>query len=298
MLSLKHKQFLYTSLTILFIIAVAYILYKYNEHPVPKIIWAYWHSEAIPPLIQKMLIARQQILKTWQFHVLNENTVHNFLHDFPKNYENLSPTHKSDWIRVSLLTLYGGCWLDASIIINSEHDFEELYKQTVHNRSQFTGFYTPRALINNDKRSFVESWFIMAPKNSTIVRAWANEYRRAIEMGFLQYRNIIEQTRTDVPTKHIYNQKNHEDVYLTIYVCLQIVLHDNLNANIVLLDSSKTMYRLHEICWDVTKSDYDSECIVKRIRDKPEETKNIPFIKLTNAQRVELEKVDISNYFG
>jgi hypothetical protein len=296
MLSLKQKQFLYTSLSILLIIAIAYILY--NEHPVPKIVWAYWHSEEIPTLVKKMLDSRQQILKTWRFHVLNEKTVRNFLHDFPKNYERLSPTHQSDWIRVSLLRIYGGCWLDASIIVNSEPEFEELYKQTLTSRSEFTGFFTPRALINNDKRSFVESWFIMAPKNSAILHAWANEYRQAIEMGFLNYRNLIEQKRSDVPTKHIYNQKKKEDVYLTIYVCLQVVLHDNPNAKIVLLDSSKTMYRLHEICWDSKKGDYDSECIVKRIRDEPDETKKIPFIKLTNAQRLRLEKVDISNYFG
>jgi hypothetical protein len=296
MLSLKHKLLLFTSFTIIFIIAVAYILY--NEPPVPKIIWAYWHSEDIPPLIKKMLVSRQQILKTWQFYVLNEKTVRNFLYDFPKNYESLSTTHQSDWIRVSLLRLYGGCWLDASIIINSEHEFEEMYARACYQRSEFTGFYTPRALVNNDKRSFVENWFIMAPKNSTILVALSNEYRKAIEMGYLQYRNLIEQQRTDVATKHIYNQKEKEDVYLTNYVCLQVVLHDNPNANIILMDSSKTMYRLHELCWDSAKKDYDSECIVKRIRDEPEETKKIPFIKLTNAQRTHLEKVDISNYFG
>ena len=285
----------YLGVSILTLSVILFIL-EMTKYELPKIIWAYWHNTDIPKDVKQILEHRQRILKEWTFIILTDDTVDNYVTDKPQGFGSLRESHKSDWLRLALLKRYGGCWMDASIIVNSESAFEKLYMDTMNKRVDFTGFYTPRSIQNNDPKTFVESWFIMAPRNSKTIQAWYNEFTNATTIGLLPYRKHVESRYPGMVNSHIYNPNKPEDVYLTVYACLQVVLHTR-HDRVMLLDSSKTMYRLHEICWNTEKQDYDSECIVMKIRDDPQ-TREIPYIKLTHAQRKYFDKIDISDYFN
>ena len=274
---------LYLFYIICFCSCIALLSILYNRYNLPKIIWSYWNDENIPESVKKIMDHRAKILQGWDFRVLHDSTIHEYLDSFPPNYEKMRQSHKSDWLRLALLEKYGGCWLDATIIVNSPSEFEKLYNDSVKQQSEFTGFYTPLGQKDGDPTTFIESWFIMCPKGSRVIHAWYEEFMKACNMGFLEYRR--EAMKIHTFSTHIYNPSN-EDVYLTVYATAQMAIQERLKrqVNIILYNSYDTMYKLHYDCWNKEKADYDSECIVALLHEKKDYVKQIPFIKLTHAQ--------------
>jgi len=253
-----------------------------RPYNLPKIIWAYWNTQTVPPAVKKIMDDRAAVLVGWECRVLNDTTIHEYLDELPANYDTLRQSHKSDWLRLALLERYGGCWLDATVIVNSLEAFNAVYADTVDNQSEFTGFYTPMGLLGSDPTSFIESWFIMAPEKSRVIRAWLSEFTAACTMGFSEYRSAV--MRDQPFSSHIYNRSG--DTYLTVYAAAQVAIQRRLErqVNILLYNSYKTMYRLHYDCWNFWRVDYDSLCIVNKLENEKSYVKEVPFIKLTNAQ--------------
>lgn len=267
---------------------------SFYEQP-PKIIWTYWNNNTIPPLVNKILRHRAKVLTTWQQIILSDATLQDYVDAPPDVINTLKPQHKADWLRLALLKKYGGCWMDASIIINSEDEFNKLYNQSISKKAEFTGFYTPRHIINNDPSTFIENWCMIAPRKSRVISTWYDEYLYACHRGFLNYKREILEKYTI--SRDIYNPSN-DDVYITAYAAFQVSLQHTLKkqANILLFNSFDYMYKIHWQCFDKKVDDYDHDCIVYRLRDDPS-TKKIPFIKISNHTRKFLDKVDISSYF-
>ena len=283
-----------TLLSILLIFILYYQMTTQNYSKPPKIIWTYWNDDNIPPIVKKIMDHRASVLKSWRQIVLSDATLGDYV-DPPDEYYKLGQTHKSDWLRLALLKKYGGCWMDATIIVNSESALNKMYNESVRKQSEFTGFFTPLCIINNDPSSFIESWFIMAPKGSRVITAWYAEYLKACKLGFLEYKR--DSLKKHIFSPHIYNPSN-DDVYLTVYAACQMAIQKRLSrkANIMLYNSYDSMYKLHYQCWDEAKNDYDHECIVKRLATD-HSVKKISFIKITGHTRKFMEKVDISAYF-
>jgi len=268
-------------------------LYNYD---IPKIIWSYWHNENIPKYVNLVLNNRKVVLSGWEIKVLNDTTLKNYICDLPQNFNNLYQSHKADWIRLALIEKYGGCWLDATVIVNSLNRLNQIYNESLRNKSEFTGFYTPSALENNDPTSFIESWFIMAPKNSRFISEALKEFNHAVSIGLPEYKiKVLKEYNIN---NNIYNKTNN-DVYLSVYASFQIALNLGLKrqVNIILYNSYHTMYKLHYDCWNSEKRDYDSNCIVNAIKTNKVYVKKIPYIKLTKAQYSLLKHNDISSYF-
>jgi hypothetical protein len=238
---------------------------------------------------------RNKNLPNWKQIIVSDTTINQYVKP-PEVYYTLGKTHKSDWLRLALLQKYGGCWMDASIIVNRETELNMMYEQSIHNQYEMTGFYTPLGVINNDPSSFIESWCLMAPRNSRVINTWLEEFEKACTQGFDVYKKESMKEHTFSP--HIYNPAKEDDVYLTVYAACQITLQKRLRneANVSLYNSYETMYKLHYECWDDEKKDYDHDCIVLRLRDDPS-AKKIPFIKLTGHTRKFIEKVDMSSFF-
>jgi len=268
-----------------------------SSYFLPKIVWSYWHDENIPDFVNNVLKQRAKVLVGWDIKVLNNKTILDHFSEFPPNYEKLIQSHKSDWLRLALLKKYGGCWLDATIIVNSLSSFEGIYNKSINNRSEYTGFYTPMSIINGDPTTFIESWFIMAPEKSRVVEEIYNEYTGACNIGFNEYRENVMKVHTF--SKDIYS-KERDDVYLTVYAAIQMAIQKKLKkqVNMVLFNSYQTMYKLHYDCWNVVKNDYDSQCIVKKLRDDKEYVKTIPYIKFTKAQYSLMDNIDLNGYFS
>lgn len=257
-----------------------------NIYTLPKIIWTYWHDESLPEFVSQIQKQNRIILKDWSYVMIHETTLNKYIQELPPNYSSLRQSHKADWLRFALLEKYGGCWLDATVMVNSLEHFETIYSESMKLQSEFTGFYTPMGIQNNDPSTFIESWFIIAPKNSSVIKMAYEEFTSACLIGFDNYR--IKSMKENLLSIHIYNPKTPEDIYLTVYAAIQIAIHNRLKkqVNIILYNSYDTMYKLHYDCWNVTKDDYDSQCIVQTLKTKPTYMQSIPFLKFTRAQYI------------
>lgn len=248
---------------------------------IPKIVWSYWNDPEIPPKIKKILDDREEILSTWEHRVLNEETVYNYIprDSFPEGYDSLSQAAKSDWIRLYLLKWYGGCWMDASIIINTDVGVESMFKGSMQAASELTGFYLSSHTMNSVKETYIESWFIMAPAGSRLISLWYEEFTEAVTGGFLPYKKKVF---SKIDVSNIY-PRSDENTYLTIHASLQYVLQVRMSSKpkILIFDAADTMFKPHIDC------KWDTECTIRFIRETPKE-KQPTFIKLRSNERIEL----------
>jgi hypothetical protein len=266
---------------ILIVIIVLYRGYqiKNSKYEIPRIIWTHWDNmESAPLLIKNILELRESKLKDWEIHVLTNSNIDQYINKdvYPKNYNMLMPSQKSDWIRLYLLNKYGGLWLDAGIIINNEIEFNKIYDTSVLYQSELTGFYLDGSIVNNDPTTFYESWYIMAPKNSRIIKKWFKEFEYAIDIGFLAYKKEIIKKGVNVDKIFIFG---HDDTYLTIHATLQklLQLKEIKDPNMILYRAEDTMFKLHIDC------NWNSDCIYNKIKN--ESIKDIPYIKLRGTDR-------------
>jgi hypothetical protein len=263
-----------------------------SPYVLPKIIWVFWDKPELPELIKTIKENNDMKLRGWEIIYLNELNIDNYISkdEYPDNFNTLGIQHKTDWIRLYLLNKYGGTWLDASIIINDVNALVKLYNDSINIQSQFTGFnfknYEDGAFSNNGIPLYVENWFIMAPINSKVINLWLIQYERAIEMGFQNYRKVLDNENID--TSKIFGSSS--GVYLTQHVAFQVIMRNMLlRPFIILYRAEDTMLRLKDKC------NWSSICIMETIRDDPTVKTTIPFIKLTSGE-THLD-IDISGYF-
>ena len=120
-----------------------------------NIIWSYWEGDPIP-LLQKCYDSWVKAYPTWQINMLNKYTIQDYMSG---NHDNLTPTFKSDIIRLYLLHKYGGMWLDATIIVNKP------FTDGVVDLTQYYGFHY--------HKKYIESWALYSPTpGNENIRKW------------------------------------------------------------------------------------------------------------------------------
>jgi len=252
---------------------------------IPRTIWSYWNDPNIPSSLQKILRERQAVLSTWEHRVLNEISVYDYIpkEDFPQKYNELGHQHKADWIRLYLLKVYGGCWMDASILVNSPRDLESLYEEAIETKAEFAGFYFSNITLNGQKDTYIENWFMLAPSRSPLISLWLDEYTEAIAVGFLAYKKRVTSV-LDLSNIYGKGEDQENNVYLTQHACLQYILRHKLTRKptLVLKDAADTMFKPLVLC------EWDSECVIKYIQTTPIEEQP-SYIKLRNQERSALE---------
>ena len=292
----KLKNLLYILLAILIISVFVYFFTQTSassSYTLPKIIWMYWDTPELPKLIQQIQTYNRPKLEGWDIRFLNNTLLPNYIHneEYPKNYNSLKHQHQADWIRMNLLSKHGGCWMDASIIVNDPDALNRLHRQSVARQSHFTGF----SYRNNEANSisdrnislYIENWFIMAPVDSIIIREWYHEYHKAVEMGFVAYKHNL--TNENVDLHMIWNKSIDTEIYLTQHACLQYILQKKLAVipPIIINHAEKDML--------FTSGD-SKESRMKLLRNHPEEARKIPYIKLIGSDRG--TGIDITPFFN
>jgi len=257
---------------------------------IPKIIWTYWDSPDPPKIVKLIIENRNKVLSSYQTYTLSDSTLTAFinLEEIPSNYSKLMPQHKGDWIRLKLLSLYGGTWLDASIIVNDLKDFTLLYDESVSKQSEYTGFYVDLGTNSKGLPAYIDNWFIMSPINSNVINMWLKEYESAIDMGFDTYLSMIN-SQNDIE----WGKK--EETYFTAQLCLQVLLQKKIKPfpNILLHNALHHMMKIHAECaGKYSETPEQEKCVGDTIISDPR-TKQIPYIKLRSNDR----NFDIEPYF-
>jgi len=263
-----------------------------GSYELPPIAWTHWNNERPPKVIKDILDNRSSAMPGWDVRFVTDETVLKYIdqEDFPLNYKGLSPPHRADWIRLRLLEKYGGVWLDAGIIVNDGSSLDRLREETIKRRAEYTGFYPNDGLNKKGTPSYIDNWFIMAPKGSPFITIWKKEYETAIDMGFVPYKKKL--TSSDLVFTD-YNVKDPNDVYLTPQASLQKILQTmTYKPNIILHHARDSMMKLHAECASRPDNKQQVECIHDAILNDPK-TRDIPYIKLRKEDR----GFDIGPYF-
>jgi hypothetical protein len=268
---------------ILVAILIAYIVFHHTPvsleqvgplESVPRIIWSYWHNRDIPSDTRMMFERRALRLPNYKHIIVHEDTIQQYISEpLPANFNKLIHQHKADWVRLALLRDHGGCWMDASIIINDGAAIDRLFDEADATQAQLTAFYLEGRTYNKIPSTFIENWLLIAPKDSPLIRAWFDEFNYAITVGFGYYafQNIFN---THIKDFHMFG------VYLTQHTCLQNILSSAAyKPTIILHKAEDTMYKIHADCsWNVL-------CIGNRLRYDKTIPSSIPYIKLRVSER-------------
>ncbi|MFU8928254.1 capsular polysaccharide synthesis protein [Acinetobacter puyangensis] len=147
---------------------------KSKSTVIPKKIWIYWDSDRPNCLVDLCIQRVRSVLFDFEIHVLNKDNISNYL-DLPDFNKELPLANISDYIRLALLSKYGGIWMDASIFLNE--DLKWILSK-IHGYDAFL-FYSDECTIDL-KNPISENWFICAPENSGFIRDWFAEYSKCI----------------------------------------------------------------------------------------------------------------------
>ncbi|CAE7197561.1 RBCMT [Symbiodinium sp. CCMP2456] len=153
---------------------------------IPKLIWSFWHSEALVPGVVHLAKATwKHFAPDYQLRLLNDQSFKEYLtagaRDVsPDSFVTLSAF--TDWLRLSLLASYGGIWIDSTLLLTAPVD--TLLNQT----ARLSGLHLEAALF--------ESYFLAARPEEDIVQRWRDEMLRIGTMTEKDYDVHLTQLKT------------------------------------------------------------------------------------------------------
>lgn len=150
----------------------------YQEYNIPiadiepnKTIWIYWKQgmDNAPRIVKKCVASVSKYNRDYHTVILDSRNVRSYV-KFPEHIEKLydrgmfSEAHFSDLLRLQLLILYGGIWIDATVMVTA--DMPEVVRQ-----SPFFMFSVGNWWPSMKDPSKCSSWFIKSnPNNRLLVK--------------------------------------------------------------------------------------------------------------------------------
>lgn len=155
---------------------------------IPRVIWSYWNSDTLPPLIQACADNWRAQAPDHELRFLTPSTVRPWL---PAGtdlslLDRLPAFRQADWLRLQLLKAHGGLWIDASTVLTGPLDW--VHEEQSRTGAEFVGFYIARLSRRTDQ-PMLENWFLAAVPGSRFVADLCAEFVRALgqgEAGYLQ----------------------------------------------------------------------------------------------------------------
>jgi hypothetical protein len=135
-MTVHHKKKILLALVVLLIIVclVGYLVYKtYNRihhesftdtivNPEDNNVFMYWVGP-VPEFImylRKLIYLHSQNQTKYKIHLINRESVLNYIDEIPECFDKLKPAHQADYVRVAAVCKYGGIWLDSDTIVMND----------------------------------------------------------------------------------------------------------------------------------------------------------------------------------
>jgi len=202
------------------LIVVLFFLYlqsnsrsTFEQPRIPKIIWSFWDKDEIPEFIQKCVDTWKKYNPDYAINFMTTSTLKNYVGEEEANKMinwkfNDSPQRLSDLVRLSVVSKFGGIWLDASVVCFNSFDW-------VQNENSDAIVFSIKELSVDPT---IESWFIAAVPSNQYVTKWNEEFR-----GIDQYESVDDYIKKSGTNQDAiaYNIN-----YLVVYLCARKVYHD------------------------------------------------------------------------
>jgi hypothetical protein len=244
---------------------------------IPKQIWTYWDNpETVPNSVKLCMESWRKCCPTYSITLLTKANYSDYV-TIPAeiaNHPNMNdmPQRFADLVRCWVVAQNGGVWIDSSTILGQPLDDwlyvgpAELYAFTIVFGN------------NHNRMPIIENWFFAAPKQSSFMKAWRDEFSELARFPTNQA-YIDSRVKMGVDVKDWSSTPN----YLTMHVAAQKVLQIDKYPldKLMLWPSEKGPYRyLVENDWNNKKA-LESACSNMKYRT--------PFMKLRGAERSVLE---------
>jgi hypothetical protein len=203
-----------------------------KEETQRSLIWTYWNEDPLPDFIKKCIDTWRKENPEYTVNIVTNENLESFVgfdeSQAIKNWKfNDSPQRMSDLVRLSVLTEYGGVWLDASIICYESLDW------TLEEKTPKV-YSIPELSTSEDP--LIESWFISCEADDPFVTKWNEEFRSVENFDTIE--DYVKDA--DVSMKGI-DFPN----YLLVYVCAKKVYRDLGPDSIKILNASEGPYNYH-----------------------------------------------------
>lgn len=201
---------------------------------IPTTIWTFWDDIKMPVFVEKCIQSWTKFNPDHTVIVLNRSNVSTYLPDI--DLEKIHGTNDnvqrfSDFVRIHILSTYGGFWFDASIICQAPITYiHDIQKQT---GAEYIGFYIDKFTLPEykSKSPVIENWCFGCVPNSTFMKDWRDEFTNL--------------TKVNTPSTYVQsvrdqgvNLQNIDGVeYLAMHVAAQKILQT----------SPPNKYKLHLI---------------------------------------------------
>ena len=234
-----------------------------NEFPqddeYPRIVWMY-HSGQMKPGVPDIFNITKGNLKNWDLRFLIDENISLYLNSslFPEEFHHIIPQHRSDFLRLCLLYYYGGWYIDTTVMINSDSFMEDALEEIKKKRAQLYGYCFLQCPLKN-----IESNVLYAPKHSSVMKAWKDEFESAIIHGETRYTYEVHRNGVDVPAQ-IFRPYPSVYSYLVIYTTQQAAFNKVLprKPTIISYNSEDYIYQFVKDC------EYDNKCIISSIKQQ------------------------------
>ena len=246
-----------------------------TQKTIPKLIWSFWDSENLPPIVQKCKDSWKKYNPDYDIHIINKENIHNYVSKefdiFSMPHNKNSIARSTDFLRLYLLYNYGGFWLDASIFLN------ESLNTFVKQKCDIAGFYLDGFTSNSDY-PIIESWFIGSSCKNLIIKLWLDCF--LILNNFHNVEDYIKWIRSN----EVDLQKIDNPEYLSIHSAAQLLFQKiltpkQINDYFFLLKAEDGPYLyLTSVNWNSEKAFDNTDNL------------RMPIVKLRGIERNVLEK--------
>ena len=157
-------------------------------------LFLYWegHEYKLIKKLRELIYLHSKKGDGYTVHLITPKNLKNYVSELPKCFDDLLPAHKADYIRVYIISKYGGIWLDSDVLVLDKLD--ELFN-IIKNKD---GFF-----IKENNTHLWNGVFGSKP-NTSFMKEWLNN---------INY--VLEQKKSDISWTEIGNhiQKNIEDTH-------------------------------------------------------------------------------------
>jgi hypothetical protein len=247
---------------------------------IPKIIWTYWVDEKPPEVVQKCIESWKKHNPDYDVRLLNKNTVSQWVPELKLNElkHNDGPTRESDFTRISILSKYGGFWVDASIIMNES--LEPLRRIQSEKGCEMIGYYIDD-FTTRPEYPVIENWFFACVPGSSFVQQWRDEFMS------LNTHNTVSDYIDSKRKAGVDLQKISSPDYLAMHVSAQTVMQklmsvEDVSRKLHLMKAEDGPFKYLEY------KNWNSEKALKSLCDVPE--LRTPLVKMRGTERRVLEE--------
>ena len=236
---------------------------------IPKVIWMYWDNLTPPDFIQAFYVKMKQMNPDHQIHLLNRESVREFLPWLRFDYAQIGMSHKGDVIRLALLKSYGGIWVDSSTLVYQDFSW-------VHQRSGYdiVGYYSDGTTVD---KAFpvVEAWFLASPPGNAFIARWLELIMPLTQIGIDDYYAQITRRSDFAEIRQGINRGS----YIIINFLCQIVMREQPGFSCYLKKCESSAFFYQDVFqWDSLKMSLFLLCA-------REPATHPKLIKLTNDDR-------------